>query len=147
MTSDLNAYLKDYCMSEGFERLKEELELSKGKVESLETSLADKETQHTEKVKGLSEEYEVALNALTEKLDQASSSFEIEKQKIEKAAQDQMTQLKADLDATLAEKGELQKEIFNKVEAHEKQVLMQKNIDQLNATLEKLRGDNDQLTG
>jgi len=29
MTSDLNAYLKEYCMSEGFDRLKQELEQSK----------------------------------------------------------------------------------------------------------------------
>ena len=35
-----------------------------------------------------------------------------------------MTQLKTDLDASLAEKGELQKDIFDKVEAHEKQVLL-----------------------
>jgi len=31
-----------------------------------------------------------------------------------------MTQLKSDLDATLAEKGELQQEVQAKVEAHEK---------------------------
>ena len=35
-----------------------------------------------------------------------------------------MNRLKTDLDVTLAEKGELQKEIFDKVEAHEKQVLL-----------------------
>ena len=44
MTSDLNAYLKEYCMSEGFDRLKQELEQSKmeltQKVESLETELS-----------------------------------------------------------------------------------------------------------
>ena len=32
-----------------------------------------------------------------------------------------MTQLKADLDASLAEKGELQKDIFDKVEAQMKE--------------------------
>ena len=58
-----------------------------------------------------------------------------------------MTQLKADLDATLAEKGELQKEIFDKVEAHEKQVQLQKSIDQLNGTLEELRAERDELQG
>ncbi len=50
-----------------------------------------------------------------------------------------MTELKANLDATLAEKGELQKEIFDKVEAHEKQLLLQKNIDSLTKTLEELQ--------
>ena len=134
-------------MSEGFDRLKEELELSKTKVESLETNLADKETQHIEKVKGLSEEYESALNALTEQLDQAKISFETEKQKIEQSAQDQMTKLKGDLDATLAEKGEMQqKEILDKqVEAHEKQEQLKKDIDHLNSNLEKLTGDNMKL--
>lgn len=56
-----------------------------------------------------------------------------------------MTRLKADLDASLAEKGELQKEIFDKVEAHEKQVLLQKNIDQLSGTLEELRSEKEEL--
>lgn len=68
-----------------------------------------------------------------EKLEQAKAQFESEKVKIEQIAQDQMKRLKDDLDASLAEKGELQKEIFDKVEAHEKQVLLEKNIDSLNS--------------
>lgn len=54
-----------------------------------------------------------------------------------------MTRLKADLDASLAEKGELQKEIFDKVEAHEKQVQLQKNIDQLSSSLAELRSEKE----
>lgn len=54
-----------------------------------------------------------------------------------------MTQLKADLDTTLAEKGELQKDIFDKVAAHEKQLLLQKEIDNLNSTLEELKAEKE----
>ena len=54
-----------------------------------------------------------------------------------------MTQLKADLDATLAEKGELQKEIFDKVAAHEKQLLLQKEIDNLNSTLDEVKAEKE----
>lgn len=61
------------------------------------------------------------MAALSEKLEQLKDTFESEKLKIENTAKDQMDQLKKDLDATLAEKGELQKEIFDKVAAHEKQ--------------------------
>ena len=43
-----------------------------------------------------------------------------------------MTRLKADLDASQAEKGELQKDIFDKVEAQMRQQEFQRNIDQLN---------------
>ena len=57
-----------------------------------------------------------------------------------------MNQLKSDLDATLAEKGELQKEVFDKVEAHEKQNLLQKNIDQLSKTLEEVQTEKEQIT-
>jgi len=43
LTNNLNVYLKEYCMSEGFEKLKQELEASKdelaGKVVALETEL------------------------------------------------------------------------------------------------------------
>lgn len=56
-----------------------------------------------------------------------------------------MTQLKADLDASLAEKGELQKEIFDKVEAHEKQLLLQKNIDSLQNNLDEILSQKNQL--
>lgn len=89
--------------------------------------------------------YEAAIQALHEKLEQAKAQFESEKVKIEQGSSDQMTRLKADLDASLAEKGELQKEIFDKVEAHEKQVLLQKNIDQLSGTLEELRSEKEEL--
>lgn len=44
---------------------------------------------------------------LTEKIEQSKASFESDKVRIEQEALDQMTRLKADLDATLAEKGEL----------------------------------------
>ena len=43
LTNDLNAYLKEYCLDEGFDRLKQELETANqeltAKVESLEASL------------------------------------------------------------------------------------------------------------
>ena len=53
-----------------------------------------------------------------------------------------MAQLKADLDSTLAEqKGELQKEVYAKVEAHEKQTQLQKSIDQLTKTLEEVQAE------
>ena len=61
------------------------------------------------------------VRELNERLETMKETFKSEKVKIEQIAQDQMNQLKADLDATLAEKGELQKEVFDKVEAHEKQ--------------------------
>ena len=143
MTSDLNAYLKEYCMSEGFDRLKQELEQSKmeltQKVESLETELSEKDGLMADKAKSLSEDYDVKMAAWNEKLELVRQTFDLEKTKIEKAAQDQMTQLKANLDATLAEKGELQKEVYDKVEAHEKQLLLQKSIDSLSKTLEELQ--------
>ena len=48
MTNNLNAYLKEYCMSEGFDLLKQELETSKEELSSrviaLETILNEKET-------------------------------------------------------------------------------------------------------
>ena len=56
-----------------------------------------------------------------------------------------MNQLKSDLDATLAEKGELQKEVFDKVEAHEKQNLLQKSIDQLTKTLDEVQAEKDEV--
>ena len=143
MTNDLNAYLKEYCMSQGFDRLKQELEQSKmeltQKVESLETELSEKDGLMADKAKSLSEDYDVKMAAWNEKLELVRQTFDLEKTKIEKAAQDQMTQLKANLDATLAEKGELQKEVYDKVEAHEKQLLLQKSIDSLSKTLEELQ--------
>ena len=143
MTSDLNAYLKEYCMSEGFDRLKQELEQSKmeltQKVESLEGALSEKDAAMELKSKQLADEYEVKMANWNEKLETMRVTFDTEKAKIEKAAEDQMTELKANLDATLAEKGELQKEIFDKVEAHEKQLLLQKNIDSLSKTLQELQ--------
>ena len=69
--------------------------------------MAEKTTQHTEQVKSLAEEHEEKQRQLNEKLEQLRETFEAERVKIEQHAQDQMTQLKADLDATLAEKGEL----------------------------------------
>lgn len=124
LTNNLNAYLKEYIMSEGFDRLKEELEQSREelttKVASLESEMQDKEKSYTEKIRSLGEEHEVQLQELNERLETMKETFKSEKVKIEQIAQDQMTQLKADLDATLAEKGELQKEVFDKVEAHEK---------------------------
>jgi len=91
-----------------------------------------------DKAKSLSEDYDAKMATWNEKLELVRQTFDLEKTKIEKAAQDQMTQLKANLDATLAEKGELQKEVYDKVEAHEKQLLLQKSIDSLSKTLEEL---------
>ena len=55
LTNNLNAYLKEYCMSEGFEKLKQELEASKdelqGKVVALETELTERDTQHAEQLR------------------------------------------------------------------------------------------------
>ena len=140
LTNNLNAYLKEYIMSEGFDRLKEELEKSKEelttKVANLEAEMDEKEKNYSEKIRSLSEDHEVQAANLNEKLEVMKETFEAEKIKIEQVAQDQMNQLKSDLDATLAEKGELQKEVFDKVEAHEKQNLLQKSIDQLSKTLE-----------
>ncbi len=92
MTSDLNAYLKEYCMSEGFDRLKQELESSKmeltQKVETLESALADKETAMEVKAKSLADEYETKMVTWNEKLEAMRLTFDSEKAKIEKAAQD-----------------------------------------------------------
>ena len=111
-------------MSEGFDRLKEELEKSKeeltGKVADLQSEMEEKENSYSEKVRSLSEDQEIKMASLNEKLEVMKETFEAEKIKIEQDALDQMTRLKSDLDATLAEKGELQKEVFDKVEAHEK---------------------------
>ena len=49
LTNNLNAYLKEYCMSDGFDRLKQELETTNQemttKVETLETELSGLESQ------------------------------------------------------------------------------------------------------
>lgn len=49
LTNNLNAYLKEYCMSDGFDRLKQELETTNQematKVETLETELSGLENQ------------------------------------------------------------------------------------------------------
>lgn len=49
LTTNLNAYLKEYCMSDGFDRLKQELETTNQemttKVETLETELSGLESQ------------------------------------------------------------------------------------------------------
>lgn len=54
LTNDLNAYLKEYCLDEGFDRLKQELETANqdltAKVEGLEASLGAKEEVHVQKV-------------------------------------------------------------------------------------------------
>jgi hypothetical protein len=102
---------------------------------------------HLNIVRSLTDEYETAICSISEKLDQAKASFEIEKVKIEQDALDQMTRLKADLDATLAEKGELQKEVFDKVEAHEQKLILQKSIDNLNSTLTELKSEKETLLG
>ena len=91
------------------------------RVETLESELAEKDSQQAEKLRANSEEHEAKTVALTEKLEQLKASFEAEKLKIEQSARDQMTHLKADLDASQAEKGQLQKDIFDKVEAQMKQ--------------------------
>ena len=149
LTNNLNAYLKEYIMSEGFDRLKEELEKSKEelttKVASLEAEMDEKEKSYSEKVRSLSEDYEVQTTSLNEKLETMKETFEAEKIKIEQVARDQMNQLKSDLDATLAEKGELQKEVFDKVEAHEKQNLLQKSIDQLTKTLDEVQAEKEEV--
>jgi len=150
MTSDLNAYLKEYCMSEGFERLKQELETCKeeltGKVVTLETELAGKEASHQDRLRSLAEEHDEKVASLNEKLEKLSESFESERVKIEQLAQDQVNQLKINLDTTLAEKGELQKQVHDKIEAHEKQLQLQKSIDQLNKILADLQTEKVALT-
>ena len=94
LTSDLNEYLKEYIMSEGFDRLKEELEKTTlemtAKVESLEAQISDKENQHSEQVRSLTVEYEAKGKALNEKLEQAKENFETEKIKISQLYQDQL---------------------------------------------------------
>ena len=49
LTNNLNAYLKEYCMSDGFDRLKQELETTNQemttKVETLESELSGLESQ------------------------------------------------------------------------------------------------------
>ena len=57
-----------------------------------------------------------------------------------------MTRLKADLDASLAEKGELQKDIFDKVEAQMKQQEFQRSIAQINQKVAELNSEKDQLS-
>ena len=150
LTNNLNAYLKEYIMSEGFDRLKEELEKSKEelttKVASLEADMDEKEKSYSEKLRSLSEDHEVQTASLNEKLEIMKETFEAEKIKIEQDARDQMNQLKSDLDATLAEKGELQKEVFDKVEAHEKQNLLQKSIDQLTKTLDEAQVEKEEVS-
>jgi len=69
--------------------------------------LAEKESVHIDKINSLTGEYESVICTLTEKIEQSKASFESDKVRIEQEALDQMTRLKADLDATLAEKGEL----------------------------------------
>ena len=92
MTSDLNAYLKEYCMSEGFDRLKKELESSNqeltAKVESLEASLAEKDAVHAEQMRALAEEHEAKVSLLNQKLETLKETFDAEKVKIEQVAQD-----------------------------------------------------------
>ena len=87
LTSDLNAYLKEYCMSEGFDRLKQELETitqeMTAKVEGLETELADKESVHTEKIRSLTEDHEGKMSTLNERIEELNFTFEKEKIKIE----------------------------------------------------------------
>ena len=73
LTNNLNAYLKEYCMSDGFDRLKQELETANQemttKVETLEAELSGLENQQAEKVRVLSEDHEVKMVALSEKLE------------------------------------------------------------------------------
>ena len=67
-------------MSEGFDRLKQQLETLNQemttKVESLEASLAEKDSVHTNKINSLTDEYESVICTLTEKIEQAKASFE-----------------------------------------------------------------------
>lgn len=90
LTNNLNAYLKEYIMSEGFDRLKEELEKSKEelttKVASLEAEMDEKEKSYSEKVRSLSEDHEVQTASLNEKLEIMKETFEAEKIKIEQVA-------------------------------------------------------------
>lgn len=73
LTNNLNAYLKEYCMSDGFDRLKQELETTNQemttKVETLETELSGLESQQAEKLRELTEDYEIKMTALNEKLE------------------------------------------------------------------------------
>ena len=81
-------------MSEGFDRLKEELEKTTlemtAKVEGLEAQISDKENQHSEQVRSLTVEHETKSKALNEKLEQAKENFETEKIKISQLYQDQL---------------------------------------------------------
>jgi len=58
------------------------------KVESLEASLAEKDSVHTNKINSLTDEYESVIRNLTEKIEQANASFESDKLRIEQEALD-----------------------------------------------------------
>ena len=111
LTNNLNSYLKEYCMGEGLDTLVSKLETSNQemstKVETLEKDLREKEQEHGDKLRNLTEEHESKTALLNERLESLKASYEAEKQKMEQDSRDQMTRLKADLDASQAEKGEL----------------------------------------
>lgn len=115
------------------------------KVETLESELRDKDSEHSDKLRVLTEDYETKTALLNERLESLRATYEAEKQKIEQDSRDQMTRLKADLDASQAEKGELQKDIFDKVEAQMRQQEFQRNIDQLNQTVTELSLEKESL--
>lgn len=83
MTTNLNSYLKEYCMGEGLDSLVHKLEIQNqemsAKVESLEAKLQEKDVEFAEKLRSLTEEHETKQAALTEKLDSFKASFEAEK--------------------------------------------------------------------
>ena len=60
-------------MSDGFDRLKQELETTNQemttKVETLETELSGLESQQAEKLRELTEDHEIKMTALNEKLE------------------------------------------------------------------------------
>ena len=70
------------------------------KVETCESEMTDKDNQFADKLRSMEEEHLQKNAALTEKLEQLKSTFEAEKQRVEQDARDQMTRLKADLDAS-----------------------------------------------
>ena len=87
MTNNLNSYLKEYCMGQGLNEMVQKREVANhemsAKIETLEASLVEKDSQHADKVRGLSEEHETKTAALTERLESLKATYEAEKQKLE----------------------------------------------------------------
>lgn len=101
MTNDLNSYLKQYCM-DSQKNLKEELENAKSelgsKVTSLEAEMALRETQHAERIKIMTSEHETKLKDLKDKMETMKANLASEKAKLEESTQEQINQIKKDLE-------------------------------------------------